>query len=178
MHHGAPSPVAPPKKANQGCFIALAAFGGLAIVGFLALAVGVYRLMKDPTAQKMVKAVEETAKVAEEGRKAPGAREVRKAGCQDAMVLDPAKLAQVMETMFDAGVGGAPGEASADGPVHVICQVGALGQAPECDALARVYVAAAHPTEAFSVSVQKQGTSKAVCAFLYSSSGARTEDLR
>lgn len=155
----------PPKKGMSGCLIAVLVLAGVVLIGVILAGVGIWRVMQDPDAQKMVKAVGDTAKLAEEARKAPGAAELRKAGCRDALVLDPKKVAEIMKAFADAGT-----SASTD-PLSVMCEVASKSSAPECDALAKVYVKAAHPTTDFKLTIQVQGTKASVCQEEYAADG-------
>jgi hypothetical protein len=155
----------PPKKGMSGCLIAVLVLAGVVLIGVVLAGVGVWRVMQNPDAQKMVKAVGDTAKLAEEARKAPGTGELRKAGCRDALVLDPKKVAEIMKAFEDAGAS-RPG-----GLLSVMCEVGSKSSAPECDALAKVYVAAGHPTTDFRLTIQVQGTKASVCEEEYASDG-------
>ena len=151
----------------SGCLIAVLVFAGVAVIGLVLGAIGIWRVMQSPEAQKMVKVVGDSAKLMEEARTAPGTAELRKAGCRDAFVLDPKKLAELMKTFEDAGAGPAP-EA---GALAVTCEAASKSAAPECDALAKVYVAAGHPTTDFTLTVQLQGAKTSICSEDYSASG-------
>ena len=163
------APPPPPKKGLSGCLIAVLIFAGLVFVGLLFIGYGAYKVYSSPEGQKLAKVVGESAKLAEEARKAPGTAELRKAGCQEAMVMDPARMAELMADFDD---GGAKAMGKLDQQKLVICQVGALvSPKPACDTLARTYVDATHPTEAFHVTVQVQGGHQPVCEKVYEADG-------
>lgn len=167
--YGQPPRALPPKKGLSGCLIAVLIFAGLALVGLLVIGYGAYKVYSSPEGQKLAKVVGESAKLADEARNAPGTTELRKAGCQEAMVMDPARMAEIMGAFDDAG---AKNLDKLGGEKVVICQVGALvSTKPACDALARTYVEATHPTEGFNVSVQVQGGHQPVCQKEYDAAG-------
>jgi hypothetical protein len=163
-----PQPPAP-KKGLSGCLIAILVFVGLVFVGLIFVGYGAYKVYSSPEGQKLAKVVGEGAKLAEEARKAPGTTELRKAGCQEAMVMDPARMAELMAEFDD---GGAKEMGKLENQKLVICQVGALvSTKPACDTLARTYVDATHPTEPFHVTVQVQGGHQPVCEKVYEPDG-------
>ncbi len=170
--YGQPGPQhPPPKKGLSGCLIALLVVAGLVVVGVLIAGIGVWKAVSSPEGQKIVKVIGEGAKLGEEARTAPGAQELRRAGCQEAMVLDPARMADLIRELGD---GGPPTDVTTQ-PRMIVCQVGVLASAPSCDALAATYVAAAHPSTPFHVTVQTQGGQHPKCAQGYTADGKRRQ---
>lgn len=159
-----------PKKGMSGCLIAVLVLAALVVVGVIAIAIGAWQVMSSPEGKKIARVIGEGAKMAEEARTAPGTKELRKAGCQEAMVFDPARMGDLIREFSDGGPPkGDPGKE----PRMIVCQVAALGTAPTCDKLATTYVGAAQPTTPFHVTVQTQGGSKPKCAQAYTATGAR-----
>jgi hypothetical protein len=160
------------KKGMSGCLIALMVFGGVAFVGLLLFAIGMWRALSTPEGQKIVKLVGNTAKLMEEAQNAPGAHEVAKKGrCQQALVVDVQKMAELIdEFVVDAGT--QQGTAGLREKTMITCQVGFVGTPPTCESLAETYVNAAHPTDPFRVIVQKQGDPKRICEESFSATGS------
>lgn len=161
----------PPKKGMSGCLIAVMVLAGLVVVGVIVVAIGAWQVMSSPEGKKIARVIGEGSKMAEEARTAPGTKELRAAGCREAMVFDPARMGDLMREFTD---GGPPKGDPTKEPRLVVCQVGALGSAPTCDKLAATYVSAAQPTTPFHITVQVQGGSKPKCAQVYTQAGART----
>jgi hypothetical protein len=171
---------APPrkKKGMSGCLIALMVFGGVAFVGILLFAIGMWRALSTPEGQKIVKLVGNTAKLMEEAQNAPGAKEVaRRGGCQQALVVDVQRMAELIDG-FVADAGMQQGTAQMREKTMITCQVGFARTPPSCETLAETYVNAAHPTDAFRVIVQKQGDTKRVCEMSFDAKGAPIQELR
>ena len=165
--HGQP---VQPKKGMSGCLIAVMVLAALVVVGVILVAIGAWRVMSSPEGKKIARVIGEGSKMAEEARTAPGTKELRKAGCQEAMVFDPARMGDLIREIADAGP--PKGDPSKE-PRMIVCQVGPLGTPPTCDRLAATYVGAAQPTTPFHVTVQTQGGSKPKCAQAYTATGAR-----
>lgn len=160
-----------PKKGMSGCLIAVLVLAGLVVVGVIVVAIGAWQVMSSPEGKKIARVIGEGSKMAEEARTAPGTKELRKAGCQEAMVFDPTRMGDLIRELSDGGPPkGDPGKE----PRLIVCQVAPLGTPPTCDKLASTYVSAAQPTTPFQITVQKQGGSKPKCAQAYTSTGART----
>ncbi len=163
---------APPKKGMSGCIVALLVLAGVVVIGVVIVGYGAWRVYSSPEGQKLAKVVGESAKLAEEARTAPGTAELRKSGCQEAMVMDIARMEALGRDLADAAPAKrAPGSSDK----LVVCQVGSLGKPPTCDAVARTFVGAAPPSSAFRVQVQVQGKSKATCEGTYAKDGTELE---
>jgi hypothetical protein len=145
--------------------IALAAGGaGGAVVVLVLVALGVRYLRSDPTVAAPA-GPDHGAQVASDGMHARGTNELRKLGCDPAIVMDMAQL------LGDASAV-RPGE-----PRYVVsCDVTA-GQAPTCEQVAGVYFAAVGGGAMGNVSlrVSRSGTSAPLCSQVYAPSGARVE---
>ena len=158
----------PPKKGMSGCIIALLVLAGVVVIGVALVAFGAWRVYSSPEGQKLAKVVGDSAKLAEEARSAPGTAELRKSGCQEAMVMDTARMEALVRDFADAS---APKRAPGSPDKLVVCQVGSLGKTPACDSVARTFVGAAPPSSPFRVQVQVQGKSKATCEGNYAKDG-------
>jgi hypothetical protein len=147
-----------PKKGMSGCAIAAIVVGGLGLVVMMVVGVFCYK------AAKMV------GEVASEGINAPGAAELRSAGCDVGMVMDPLKV------MGSFGVDA--GTASGGSPLVVSCTVNAGKSAPTCDDIAKVYVkAVTRAPRSFMGQVQVQGKTKPDCQKIYDETGKYIKDV-
>jgi hypothetical protein len=153
---GFPQQPPPKKKGMSGCLLAALIVGGLGLVTVLVVGVLVVKAAKTITA------------AAEEGLNAPGAAELRAAGCEAAVVMDMAKIS----SLFDAGGGTSES-------VIVSCGVAPAKPAPKCDDLAKTYakaVGGAHGN--FVVVVQPQGGGNPTCKKVYGPTGTFLHDQR
>lgn len=166
MSAAAPAPA--PKKKMSGCLIAIIVVGGLTVLVVVLAAVGALKVLSSSEGQKIVRFVGDSAKMMEEAQRAPGTQELRAKGCMQAMVVDMDRMASLVKDLSpDAGDLPPGGEREL-----VSCTVDMFGTAPECDALATAYVAAASPKRPFRVTVQKQGGQRAECTKVYTAEGA------
>jgi hypothetical protein len=154
--YGAPQ-APPPKKGMSGCLLAVLIAGGVGLVLCVIVGVVVWKATKVITA------------AAEEGLNAPGTAEMRKAGCDAAVILDLSKLS----SLFDAGA-----TSGSTAGIVVSCAVNAGHTAPACDDLAKTYVKAVPtPGNNFVVQVTPQG-GLATCKKVYSPKGTFLRDER
>ncbi len=157
----------PPKKGMNGWALALLITGGF-VLFFCALGgAGLFAFTRSGTGKKLVEAFSEGKKAYEDGRVAPGAAEIRAAGCHEALVLDTGKVLGIMRKFVDAG--------HEDGRSKVIvCQGRFTDDMPSCRHVAAAYLTAfpggAAP-EPFVVTVQKTGDSRSKCEEIYSETG-------
>jgi hypothetical protein len=167
-----PQPPAAPRKSN-GCLIAVGVVVAIAALTCLVGGVIAWRLSKNPELAKAFGVIGKSVKLAVDGTKARGAEELRQAGCPQAMVLDAAQMASIVDEFVDAGSTTLHAEHDEDLGLMVLCQ-GTLGSSlPSCDDVARVYVKAALPTRPFMVTVQEQGTRQGNCSAKYDPNGER-----
>lgn len=156
---GYPQQPQQPKKGMSGCALAAIIVGGVGLVIIVVVGVFCYK------AAKMV------GEVATEGLNAPGAAEIRAAGCDMGMVMDPLKV------MGGFGVDASTGTSS-DSPIVVSCTVNAGKAAPSCDEIAKVYVkAVTKAPRKFMSQVQVQGKSKPDCQKIYDENGKYLKDM-
>ena len=149
---------------SQPRLIALAAAGGAAALGVIALAIGVMRACSsDPSGAASARNQQSTegAGVARAGMDAPGTAELRRLGCDPALVLDMARL-----------LGDASAIRSGEPRYVVTCDVPGT-QAPACERVAAAYFAAAgvSPEGIVNVRVSRPGSSVPLCARRYAPSG-------
>src|SRR3954453_14536718 len=97
------APAAAPKKMS-GCLIALMVFGALLSVSCLVGGFVVWRATQSDTGKKVFAAMGKGMEIAAKGMNAPGAAELREAGCPQAMVMDPGDVVEIVGEFFDAGV--------------------------------------------------------------------------
>lgn len=136
--------------------------GGLLLFMILG-ALLVWKVASDPGGRAGAGAVWEGVRTMWSAKSAPGTRELRKAGCEDALAMPLADVNRVMN-LADAGARHVP-------PITLVtCTASLLRAPPACDALARVYAAAVRGGPPFMVLVQKAGTSPA-CEGRYASDG-------
>lgn len=157
----------PPKKGGNGCLIALAVVGSLALLGAIAGGIGIYLVATSDVAKTTFKVLGEGTKIVEKGLKAPGTTEIRGLGCEQAMVIDMKDFAVLMSDILDAG----PDAAMPEG-LMVTCQLRGGARAPSCDDVASTYVSAVGVASSqFVVSVQRQGNNNPICQSTYDETG-------
>jgi hypothetical protein len=166
-----PAPTAPPaapakKATSRGCLIALLVLGGLAGLACLVGGLVLWRASKDPDLQKVMGALGKGADLVMKGAKAPGAAELRAAGCEQALVLPLGEMLALASEFVDAG----SLDDAAVG-MAITCTTKADLGAPTCEKLAKVYVKAAAPTAPFMLSVQSMAESKSLCDVTFDASG-------
>jgi hypothetical protein len=160
-------PVAPAKKAtSRGCFVALLVAGGFAGLCCLVGGLILWRASKDPDLQNVIGALGKSAELVMKGGKAPGAAELRAAGCEQALVLPYGEMMALASSFVDAG-----GLEDAAVGLAITCTVKSDVGAPPCERLAKVFVKAAAPTQAFMLSVQSMAESKSLCDGTFDASG-------
>ena len=150
----------PPKKGMSGCLLALLIVGGLFLVTSIGGGLWLYSEFGE-----FMGAGKEMVEIAVEAEKAPGTKEMKAAGCDEALALDMKRLMAVMER-FEKEI--AKREGRKQKPLdldvkeaqHVlVCKV-KLGDPPACDKVAKAYADATSPQGNFLVSVEKLGTAK------------------
>jgi hypothetical protein len=168
--YGAPFRAAPPpKKGMSGCLLALliGTAAGVLVIGVTAWFIyreigGVLGGMKD------------LAGIMLEAQSAPGASELRDAGCDTALVIDTRRLQQALEKV-DSEIAKKEGrkpqafDLADESGAFIQCQVQS-GKPPTCEELAKVYVKATKPKERFMVSAGTQSGSGA-CSLLFEKDG-------
>jgi hypothetical protein len=159
----------PPKKSsNRGCLIALAIVGSLGLLSVIGVAIAIYSIAQNEDVRKIASAVGEGMEIMKEAQTAPGTDELRKLGCDQAMVLDMQRLAKLAEGFHDGGTAMPP-----DMPGKlVMCIVRETSSAPTCAATSKAYLAAVPtPTKRFAVTVEAQQNKKTQCSEVYDPTG-------
>jgi hypothetical protein len=141
----------------NGCLLAALIVGGLVVFVGIVGAIFVWKAAKAIT------------QVAEQGLNAPGAAELRAAGCDAAVVMDMSKIS----SLFDAG-----GASSGTEGILISCSTTAGRAAPSCDDLAKTYVkAVGAPGTNILVEVQPRGAPP-TCKKVYGPKGNYLHDQR
>jgi len=167
-------PAAPAPKKTSGCVIALFVMLGLAGIACLGGGIALWVAARSDTGKQLLNAVDKGVKLAEKGVNAPGAAEVRAAGCPQAVVLDMKEMVDLVAGFIDGGLKDAE---QPDGAM-VLCQGPWGSQLPDCDALAPVYAKAVSPTQPFTVEVKTQNASKPACERRYHPDGTFFEEVK
>jgi len=158
-------PQQPQPKKGKGCWIAAA------IVGVLLLVLGAGAVFF------CVALMKKGREIAEQGRNAPGAKELETLGCMPGLVLDLQATAGIMG-MSDAAASGLPWS---EGRYIVSCTASS-SEAPTCEEVKDVYLAAVpSPGGRFVTQVtagRNQGRQVTLCKKLYEASGVFVKDLR
>jgi hypothetical protein len=168
---GPPHQPRPPskKKSGNGCLIALAVAGALAAVTVALIAVGIYRFAGTKEGKMISGLIGDAARLAGEAQSAPGTKEVRALGCEQAMAFGMEKMSTILGRL-DAS-------APPSGTTVVTCQVSVFAQPPDCDLVARTYLAAAGPpARGLIVAVSRSG-GRNVCSSLYDPDGTKIRDM-
>ncbi len=171
------NPNAPPrKKKGNGCAIALMVMVGIVFLGAIGFGIAMWRVMSTPEGKQVWKAASGTMKLMQEAQNAPGAKEIAKqGGCQQALVIDTEQMADLVES-FTPDAGTRKGLGGLQEKTMITCQVGFARTPPTCEQIARIYVDAAHPKDAFRVTVQQQGATTRACERSYTETGAPLEE--
>lgn len=141
----------------SGCLIAVLVVGGLVGIACIAGAVMVGVAAQSPEGKKAMSLVGKGMGAITKAMNAPGAQQVREAGCADAMVIDAAEIADAFGEFFDAG-----SQNPDDTKVIVMCQ-GSFSL-PTCDEVADAYRNAPGVKPGpFTVIVKKKNAKKNDC---------------
>lgn len=151
-------PPPPPKKGLSGCAIAAIIVGSLGLLAFIGIGVFVFVVAK------------KVQGMAQEGLNAPGAAEIRAAGCDVGLVTDLSKVG----SMFGVDAGAATAGGSS---VIILCQMTSQKAAPTCKDVASTYVKAVTPPGQFTVQVSAQARGQ-LCQEVYSQKGVLLQTLR
>jgi hypothetical protein len=148
---------------TRGGLLGLAIAGGAIVVVAVVLVVVLVRVFTGDAKAPTARVASEGAEVAKEGMRAAGTDELRKLGCDQALVVDMQRL------LGDAG-------RFRDGEPRtmVTCDVTQAASAPTCERVAGAYFTAIGGTAeaAVAVRVLLEGTIKPTCSRLYAPSGA------
>jgi hypothetical protein len=167
-----PQAQTPPKR--SGCVIALIVAGVL--LGLMCLVGGVAAFIaaRSETGQKIFSAVGQGVALAEKGINAPGAAELRAAGCQQALVMNMADAMKLAEVFIDGGLKTKDGEFDYD---LIACTGDYRHDLPGCDELAPVYARAVSSERDFVIEVKTTGQKKPTCRKRYAGDGTFLRDV-
>lgn len=151
---------------RRGCVIAAAVAAAVMLVcGCVVTLIG-WSIWESPTVQRGVQIAGAAMEMTQEAMRAPGAAELRQAGCLQALVYTPDIIRRFGDTIRpDGGIGNVP-----EDPL-VVCAV--RRESPmTCEEVARAYGAAVQPTPSqIGVTVQRQGQREPVCQAVYGPDG-------
>ena len=101
------TPQQPPTPAprRSGCVIVLLVIGGLLNLVCVGSGIAVFVAARSDAGKKIFSAIDQGVKLAEEGVNAPGAAELRAAGCPQAIVLDMSEAVKIAGAFIDGGLG-------------------------------------------------------------------------
>ncbi|MGI5860646.1 MAG: hypothetical protein ACOX6T_01165 [Myxococcales bacterium] len=162
----ASTPGAPQKKKTNGCLIALGVVGGVFLLGLLAVGILIWRVAASEEGQKAMKLIGGSVSILQKATTAPGTAELRKLGCEQAMVLDFKELRALIDQA----------KMKSNGPLPdlltVTCSIGRRSnRKPTCAEVSRTYLEAARPQEVFLVAVQSGPRDDPECVALFDASG-------
>lgn len=164
----------------RGCLIAAGVGGALALVCGGVVTYAGWALWQSPAVQRGVSLVGAAMDLSREAMTAPGTREMRAAGCHQAMAFTPELMQRFLSLV--APDGGLPSEAQREPlpevPTLLCTMARGAPEVPSCESVARAYAsgAAEGPREA-AVRVSVQGEASARCEGLFGASGERVGDL-
>jgi hypothetical protein len=168
-----------PQRAGMPTAVKVLLILGLLFLLFIGGFVGVcaYCVAANPELRQMGKLMGESVRMSIAATKAPGTRELREAGCAQAMVMDMRRIAELVKEIDESEHGSAE-QAEDLGTVMVVCQVSSSEDALSCEDVARTYGAAVeNPPAEFAAVVQTRFPQEAVCEGVYGPDGTRLGDL-
>jgi hypothetical protein len=186
MTDGYPPPSNPPQGKSSPIryllyvLVAIGIVGPVLLIVILAAAgVGIAGFAGTEDGQRFAEGVKNGYSLIVEATNAPGAQEMRDAGCQEAMVTTVSQLTTLVTAFVPEGEGTDEFAAmNQSQEILLFCQVQPWSKAPECGELARVYSDAVDPDPAqVVVMVQKQSQSDPVCSGYYAPDGTRLGSL-
>lgn len=154
----------------SGCLLAFLIVLGLFVVSGAVGAFLIYREFGE-----FVGAAGEAMAEVTKGQKAPGAKEIRALGCEEASVIDGARMvaiAQRVENEMAKRDHREPKKLPADTVSTIVYCKNNLGKTPTCDEVAKTYVDAASPSDPFVVNVNHLNVNE--CSTSYSKDGKET----
>lgn len=166
------APNAPPKRKLGGLYVLLGIIGVGALL-FLAVAgyVG-WRIYSSPEGRARMGQIGGALSLASKAQKAPGTKELRAAGCGQALVMSFDDIAAIAG--LDAG---ARDRETLPFGETVVCAGKPLRTAPTCEDVARTYVkAVGERPQGFLVTVSRGGTGREDCSALFDKTGTFVAD--
>jgi len=177
-----PAPIDPrsPRNERSGCVVALYALFAIGLVAVLGGAAAVYLFLQSEEGQKLTEVARGGMEWLAVATDAPGAEELRGAGCEVAMVNSAGSAIQVIQPLLqgDAEAADALGELENLGTdleelTLVVCVLPRLSiGSRECGEFARTYAGAVEfPPDEFALFVMRQGQDQPTCSGLYAPDG-------
>lgn len=152
--------------------IVLVVLGGLVMALALTALIAGYRFLKSDRGRVVVGVLGDGYQLIKKARSAPGTRELRQMGCNEAMVMDADDLRRMLEKHVEDARADAGASPFGD---YVYCKVSLLTKPLACNDVARKYVAAAGARrKSFIVAVEKAGGG-AYCTEQYDGTGTVRE---
>lgn len=169
---------APPaaKKKTSGVVILLWIFGAFGLLLLVGIGVSAFLITRSPEATGILKIFTEVVSMQAKATKAPGTKELRGLGCQQAMVMNFADVQKLMAPFEDAGAS----QEQLPFEEMVVCSVSVLrrSSAPTCDVAAKTYVTTVGPRRGpYVVMVQVQGRREPECSVVYAADGAKMGNM-
>lgn len=173
-----PNPMPPPPAATppkrSGCVIALMVIGALLALVCIGSGIAMFVAARSDTGKKIFAAVGQGVALAEKGVNAPGAEELRQAGCPQALVMDMKEAMKLAELFIDGGL-----KDTDDMNYLMAACTGKYGDTlPTCEALAPVYAKAVPSEREFVIEVKINGKQKPECRQRYAGDGTFIADMK
>lgn len=159
----------PPKKGMSGCLLAFLIVSGLGVLVAVGVGFMVWRELGG-----VLGGFKELAEVMTKAASAPGTKELKAAGCEQAFVIDTKELERVVNK-FEKEIAKKenrepkPMDVAKEGSHLVQCTAKA-GKKLTCDELAKTFVDATDPDDSFLVTMSGGG---ADCSVSYSKDGKK-----
>jgi hypothetical protein len=172
------APNQPPSGSSSALKVLGIIFLVLLLLGIVLVGSCVYCVASNPEVRKVGSVMSEMMRLGMEADKAPGAAELRAAGCQDAMVMDMRPLLEKVDALERSG-----GQANFRRPeeewqkTSVFC--GFESDATlDCAAVAKTYGAAVEgPPHEFGVAVKVMHSTEPVCQGVYRPDGTLVKEI-
>ncbi len=149
--------------------------GALVALVCVGSTIAVFVASRSEGGKKLISAIDQTVKLAEGGVNAPGAAELREAGCPQALVMDMKAAMGIADSFLDAGF---ENDADLD-YMSVTCSapMGSTVELPTCEALAEVYAKAVPSERAFVIETKRAGQKKPECSKQFEGDGTFVKDM-
>jgi len=148
--------------------------GALAGLVCLGSAIAVFVAARSDTGKKIFSAIDQGVKLAEQGVNAPGAAEVRAAGCPQSTVMDMKEAMKIADAFLDGGISDDP-----ELDYTLVSCTGPVGSTlPSCEDVAAAYAKAVPSERDFVVEAKISGRQKAVCNQQFSGDGKFVREMK
>lgn len=162
-----------PKK-KRGCMIAAIVFGALMIPCVGGAVFLTYSISQNEDVQKVGKFFGKTIELTQKAQTAPGTAELRREGCQQAMVMSSTDFKEMIEIIEKN-----PEKVNQIDFDLVQCALPLASKKDiTCDRVAEIYIGATSTSSPrFMAQVTAPGEHKARCAALYNDKGEKIQDV-